>query len=71
VTIKFQNVREHSLSLCKTNVTGLKYGMQAIKGTLSALIRKFKILPGSTPLSLDYRITLGSKSGMRVRLEPR
>jgi hypothetical protein len=45
--------------------------MQVIKGTLSTLIRRFKILPGSTPISLDYKIALGSKTGMRMRLEPR
>lgn len=53
------------------NCVGLKYGMQVIKGTLSTLIRKFQFLPGSTPVSLDYKIALGSKTGMRMRLEPR
>jgi hypothetical protein len=45
--------------------------MQAIKGTLSAVIRRFKILPGCTPLSLDYKITLGSRTGLKIRLESR
>jgi hypothetical protein len=53
------------------SVAGIKYGMQAIKGTLSALIRKFKILPGSTPLSLDCTIALKSVTGMKIRLECR
>jgi hypothetical protein len=49
----------------------MKYGLQVIKGTLSTVIRRFKILPGSTPLCLDYTIALGSKTGMRMRLDPR
>ncbi|PNF34013.1 Cytochrome P450 4C1 [Cryptotermes secundus] len=53
------------------NCVGIKYGMQAIKGTLSAMIRKFKILPGSTPLSLQYKIMLGSRTGFKIRLESR
>ncbi|XP_033607274.1 cytochrome P450 4C1-like [Cryptotermes secundus] len=53
------------------NCVGLKYGLQVIKGTLCSLIRRFRILPGSTPLSLDYTIALGSKTGMRLRLRPR
>jgi hypothetical protein len=52
-------------------VAGLKYGMQTMKGTMSAIIRKFKILPGNTPLQLHYKITLTSLTGMKIRLESR
>jgi hypothetical protein len=52
-------------------IAGLKYGMQTIKGTISVLIRRFKILPGSTPLQLDYMLSLRSLTGMNVRLESR
>jgi hypothetical protein len=46
--------------------TGIEYGLQAMKGTLSAVIRQFKILPGSTPLSLDYKIMLKRLTGMKA-----
>jgi hypothetical protein len=52
-------------------VAGIKYGLQAIKGTLSSLIRRFKILPGRTPIALDTTITLKSVTGMKIRLESR
>jgi cytochrome P450 len=51
------------------SVTGMKFGLMVAKGTMSALIRRFKILPGTTPLSPEYMIMLKSRTGMRVRLE--
>jgi len=53
------------------SVSGMKFGLMVVKGTMSALIRRFKILPGTTPLSLQYMIVLLSHTGMRVRLESR
>jgi hypothetical protein len=52
-------------------VEGMKFGLMVAKGTMSALIRRFKILPGTTPLSLEYMIALRSRTGMKVRLESR
>jgi hypothetical protein len=52
-------------------VAGLKYGMQTLKGTVSAIIRRFKILPSNTPLKLDCKISLRSLTGMKIRLESR
>jgi hypothetical protein len=59
------------MCFCAVCITGIEYGLQAMEGALSAVIRKFKILPGSTPLSLDYKITLKSVTGMKLRLESR
>jgi hypothetical protein len=53
------------------SVAGMKFGLMMAKGTMSALIRRFKILPGTTPLSPEYVIVLKSQTGMRVRLESR
>ncbi|GFG36201.1 hypothetical protein Cfor_03141 [Coptotermes formosanus] len=53
------------------NCMGMKFGLMVTKGTMSALIRRFKILPGNTPLSLDYTIALKSRTGMKLRLESR
>jgi hypothetical protein len=52
-------------------VAGMKYGMQTVKGTISAIIRRFKILPSNTPLQLHYKISLTSLTGMKIRLESR
>ena len=51
--------------------SGMKFGLMVAKGTMSALVRRFKILPGTTPLSVEYVIALRSQTGMRVRLESR
>ena len=53
------------------SAAGMKFGMMVVKGTMSALIRRFRILPGTTPISLEYVIALRSQTGMRVRLESR
>lgn len=52
-------------------VAGMKFGLMVAKGTMSAVIRRFKILPGTTPIRLEYMIGLRSYTGMRVRLESR
>jgi hypothetical protein len=53
------------------SVAGMKFGLMVAKGTVSAVVRRFQILPGTTPISLEYVIALRSRTGMRVRLEAR
>jgi hypothetical protein len=49
----------------------MKFGLMVAKGTMSAVIRRFKILPGTTPIRLQYKMALRSSTGMKVRLESR
>ena len=58
-------------NLCYMYVAGMKFGLMVAKGTMSALIRRFTFLPGTTPLSLDYMIALRSETGMTLKLESR
>jgi hypothetical protein len=51
--------------------SGMKFGLMVAKGTMSALIRRFKFLPGTTPINLEYMIAMRSKTGIGVRLESR
>ncbi|XP_069701231.1 cytochrome P450 4C1-like [Periplaneta americana] len=48
-----------------------KQGMVMLKTGMSGLLRRYKLLPGTTPLSLDYKMNLMSNTGITVRLAER
>ncbi|XP_069675791.1 cytochrome P450 4C1-like [Periplaneta americana] len=50
---------------------GQKQGMVMMKTGMSGLLRRYKLLPGTTPLSLDYQVNLISSTGITVRLAER
>ncbi|XP_069701259.1 cytochrome P450 4C1-like [Periplaneta americana] len=50
---------------------GQKQGMFSMKTAMSGLLRRYKLLPGTIPLSLDYKVNLISSTGITVRLAER
>jgi hypothetical protein len=55
------------------HVSGMKFAMLEMKAILSALLRRYQILPASSPHQLDLTVVLVLKSltGVVLRLQPR
>jgi hypothetical protein len=54
-------------------VSGMKFAMLEMKAILSAILRRYQILPASPPHQLDLTVVLVLKSltGVVLRLQPR
>lgn len=54
-------------------ISGMKFAMLEMKAVLSAILRRYQILPASPPHKLDLTVVLVLKSltGVVLRLQPR
>lgn len=53
------------------NCLGQKYAMLLLKSSVSILLRRYKLLPGTTPIDLATEVVLKSLSGINIKLEMR
>jgi cytochrome P450 len=55
------------------DIAGMKFAMLEMKATLSALLRKYQLLPADHPHHLDLTVVLVLKSltGVVLRIQPR